>query len=123
MVALSLSPAFAADHVRIKTRLDHFSGTTNVLIVSYVNAEITSITCKEWTMMGLNSWKHHNDFTIPAADKGSASVAVLDATSFDGYCAEANSIVAHTDDGDFIGTLDRGAGNWNASTKLTIDVK
>jgi hypothetical protein len=60
--------------------------------------------------------KHHNDFTIPAGP----AVAVMDADKFQGYCKSAGSIVAHTDDGDFVGVLDRGAGNWEASTKLTF---
>ena len=38
----------------------------------------------------------------------------------DGYCLGADSIKAHTDDGDFVGVLDRGAGNWKESTKLTF---
>jgi hypothetical protein len=102
--------------VQIKTRLDHFSGTQWVLVLSYLPSEITSITCQTWTMLGINSWKHHNDFTIPAGP----SVAVLDADKFQGYCKEPGSIVAHTDDGDYVGVLDRGDGNWNASTKLTF---
>lgn len=102
--------------VVIKTRLDHLSGTQWVLVISYLPSEITSITCDTWTMLGINSWKHHNDFTIPTGP----SVAVMDADKFQGYCAGAGSIVAHTDDGDAIGTLDRGDGNWNASTKLTF---
>lgn len=118
-----MGSAVAADHVRIKTRLDHFSGTSNVLIVSYLNSEITSITCDTWTMLGVKSWKDQNPFTVPAADKGSASIAVMDAKGFDGYCKEKGSIIAHTDDGDFPGQLDRGDGNWSASTKLTFDSK
>jgi hypothetical protein len=102
--------------VQIKTRLDHLSGTQWVLVVSYIPVEITSITCQTWTMLGVNSWKHHNDFTIPAGP----AIAVMDADGFQGYCKEAGSIVAHTDDGDYVGVLDRGDGNWNASTKLTF---
>jgi hypothetical protein len=103
----------------IKTRLDHLSGTRWVVVVSYLPAEITSITCETWTMLGVNSWKHQNDFTIPVGP----SVAVMDASNFNGYCKGAGSIVAHTDDGDFVGVLDRGPGNWEASTKLTFSGK
>lgn len=106
--------AFAAD--KIKTRLDHLSGTPYVLIVSYLPSEITSITCESWTMLGINSWKHQNDFTIPTGP----AVAIMNSNGFQGYCKDAKSIVAHTDDGDFVGTLDRGAGNWDGSTKLTF---
>ena len=67
-------------------------------------------------MLGINSWNHQNDFTIP----GGPSVAIMEAKGFNGYCKGSNSIVAHTDDGDFVGALDRGAGNWDASTKLTF---
>jgi hypothetical protein len=111
--------ASAADHVKIKTRLDHLAGTQWVVVVSYLPSEITGISCETWTMLGIGSWKHQNDFTIPAGP----AIAVMDANKFDGYCKGAGSIVAHTDDGDFVGTLDRGAGNWDASTKLTFDVK
>jgi hypothetical protein len=100
----------------IKTRLDHLSGTTFVLVISYLPSEITSITCDKWTMLGVGSWKHQNDFTIPAGP----SIAVMDAKGFNGYCKEPGSIKAHTDDGDFVGVLDRGDGNWEASTKLTF---
>jgi hypothetical protein len=100
----------------IKTRLDHLSGTHWVLVISYLPSEITSITCDSWTMLGMESWKHQNDFTIPSGP----SVAIMDANKFDGYCKAAGSIVAHTDDGDFSGALDRGEGNWSASTKLTF---
>lgn len=100
----------------IKTRLDHLSGTQWVLVINYLPSEITSITCESWTMLGIGSWKHQNDFTIPTGP----AVAVMDANKFDGYCKERGSIVAHTDDGDFVGVLDRGDGNWNASTKLTF---
>jgi hypothetical protein len=100
----------------IKTRLDHFSGTKWVLVVSYIPSEITSITCESWTMLGINSWKKQNEFTIPAGP----AVAVMDANGFDGYCKDADAIKAHTDDGDYTGVLDRGAGNWQASTKLTF---
>jgi hypothetical protein len=101
---------------QIKTRLDHLSGTQWVVVLSYLPGEITSITCDSWTMLGVNSWKHQNDFTIPSGP----SVAVMDASKFDGYCKTAGSIVAHTDDGDVPGVLDRGPGNWDASTKLTF---
>ena len=100
----------------IKTRLDHLSGTTLILVISYLPSEITSITCEKWTMLGVGSWKHQNDFTIPAGP----SVAIMDVNGFDGYCKDPGSIKAHTDDGDFVGVLDRGDGNWNASTKLTF---
>lgn len=100
----------------IKTRLDHLANTQWVLVVSYLPAEITSITCEKWTMLGIKSWKDQNNFTIPAGP----SVAVMDASKFDGYCTTAGSIVAHTDEGDFTGALDRGAGNWHDSTKLTF---
>jgi len=100
----------------IKTRLDHLSGTTLVLVISYLPSEITSITCDQWTMLGVGSWKHQNDFTIPAGP----SIAVMDAAHFNGYCKNPGSIKAHTDDGDFVGVLDRGDGNWEASTKLTF---
>jgi hypothetical protein len=101
---------------QIKTRTDHLSGTQWVLVVSYLQSEITTITCEKWTMLGVGSYKQHNDFTIPAGP----SIAVMDSTGFDGYCKAKGSIVAHTDDGDFVGTLDRGDGNWDASTKLTF---
>ncbi|SHG87243.1 hypothetical protein [Bradyrhizobium erythrophlei] len=101
---------------QIKTRLDHLSGTQWVVVLSYLPSEITSITCDSWTMLGIGSWKHQNDFTIPAGP----SVAIMDANKFDGYCKTKGSIVAHTDDGDFVGVLDRGDGNWDASTKLTF---
>jgi hypothetical protein len=100
----------------IKVRASHLSGTPDVLVISTVPDEITSITCQEWTMLGVDSWKHHNDFTIP---KGPA-VAVMNADKFQGYCKGADDIVAHTDSGDYIGHLDRGAGNWDGSTTLTI---
>jgi len=106
----------SADNIKIKTRLDHLSGTQWVVVVSYLPSEITSITCDKWTMLGINSWKHHNDFTIPAGP----AIAVMDADKFDGYCLGADSIKAHTDDGDFVGVLDRGPGNWKDSTKLTF---
>jgi hypothetical protein len=105
--------------LQIKTRLDHLSGTQWVVVMNYLPSEITSITCDSWTMLGVDSWKHHNDFTIPAGP----SIAIMDADKFQGYCKDAGSIVGHTDDGDFVGTLDRGAGNWNASTKLTFSAK
>ena len=101
---------------QIKTRLDHLSGTKYVVILSYLPSEITSITCDQWTMLGIGSWKNQNNFTIPSGP----AVGIMDATGFDGYCKGADSIKAHTDDGDFVGALDRGAGNWSASTKLTF---
>jgi hypothetical protein len=101
---------------KIKTRTDHLSGTQWVLVVSYLSSEITSITCDKWTMLGINSWKHQNDFTIPAGP----AVAIMNSNKFDGYCKGEDSIKAHTDDGDFVGVLDRGAGNWTDSTKLTF---
>jgi len=120
VVALLFAATCAhADNVKIKTRLDHLSGTQWVVVVSYLQSEITSITCDKWTMLGINSWKHHNDFTIPAGP----AVAVMDADKFDGYCLGADSIKAHTDDGDFVGVLDRGAGNWKDSTKLTFSAQ
>lgn len=100
----------------IKTRTDHLSNTRWVLVVSYLPSEITSITCDKWTMLGVGSYKHQNDFTLPAGP----TVAVMDANSFDGYCKAPGSIRAHTDDGDFVGVLDRGDGNWSDSTKLTF---
>jgi len=118
LAAMAL-PASAADHVKIKTRLDHLVGTQWVVVVNYTPSEITSITCDTWTMLGIGSYKQQNDFTIPAGP----SIAIMDANKFDGYCKTAGSIVAHTDDGDVVGVLDRGAGNWDASTKLTFDVK
>jgi hypothetical protein len=117
LAAFIAAPA-SADPIKIKTRLDHLSGTQWVLVVSYLPDEITSITCDKWTMLGINSWNHQNEFTIPAGP----SVAIMDANKFNGYCTGADSIKAHTDDGDFVGVLDRGAGNWDASTKLTFSV-
>lgn len=111
-----------ADNVKVKTRLDHLSGTPYVVVISTIPSEITSITCEEWTMLGVGSWRGHNEFSIPSAGNGVA-IAILDSTGFDGHCKEAGSIRAHTDDGDFEGVLDRGAGNWNASTKLTFSTK
>jgi hypothetical protein len=101
---------------QIKTRLDHLSGTQWVVVLNYTQSEITSITCESWTMLGIGSYKHQNDFTIPAGP----SIAVMDASGFNGYCKQKGSIVGHTDDGDFVGSLDRGEGNWDASTKLTF---
>ncbi len=102
--------------LQIKTRLDHLSGTQWVLVISYLSTEITTITCEKWTMLGIGSWKHQNDFTIPAGP----AVAIMDANKFDGYCKQPGSVVAHTDDGDFVGVMDRGQGNWTDSTKLTF---
>jgi hypothetical protein len=113
------SSAMAADAVKIKTRLDHLSGTQYVVVVSYLPSEITSITCDSWTMLGVGSWKDQNNFTIPSGP----SIAVMNANKFNGYCKSAGSIKAHTDDGDFVGILDRGDGNWDASTKLTFGTK
>jgi len=106
---------------QIKTRLDLLSGTPYVVVISTLPSEITSITCDSWIMLGVNSYKHHNDFTIPGTNHGVA-IAVMNADKFDGYCKGPDSIKAHTDDGDFTGYLDRGAGNWNASTKLTFSL-
>lgn len=106
----------AARTAPIKTRLDHLSGTHWVLVISYLPAEITSVTCDSWTMLGVKSWQNQNNFTIPSGP----AVALMDANKFDGYCVKEGSIVAHTDDGDFPGTLDRGNGNWKDSTKLTF---
>jgi hypothetical protein len=109
-------PVAAQPNGTIKTRLDHLSGTPYVLVISYLPSEITSITCDQWTMLGVGSWKHQNDFTIPAGP----AIAIMDSNGFNGYCQKADSIKAHTDDGDFVGVLDRGAGSWDASTKLTF---
>jgi len=114
-----ISSAFADANDKIKTRLTHFTGTKYVLVISYLPDEITSITCDSWTMLGLDSWKAHNNFTIPGSSF--AALAVMDASGFDGYCKAPDSIVAHTDNGDFVGHLDRGAGNWSASTKLVFN--
>jgi hypothetical protein len=103
--------------LQIKTRLDHLSGTQWVAVLSYLPSEITSITCESWTMLGVGSWHHQNDFTIPSGP----AFAIMDANHFNGNCKTAGSIIAHTDDGDFTGVLDRGAGNWEASTKLTFN--
>jgi hypothetical protein len=120
LTMVAFTPALAADKITpIKTRLDHLSGSQWVVVLSYIPAEITSITCDKWTMLGVGSWKHQNDFTIPAGP----SVAVMDANKFNGYCKTAGSIIAHTDDGDVVGVLDRGDGNWEASTKLTFQPK
>lgn len=118
-MSLAVAPcarAQAPTYPTIKTRLDHLSGTKWVLVASYLPSEITSITCEKWSMLGIGSWKHQNDFTIPAGP----AVAIMDASGFDGYCKSANSIKAHTDDGDFVGVLDRGDGSWTESTKLTF---
>ena len=115
-IALSGAASYAADKSMIKTRLDHLSGTPMVLVISYLPSEITSITCEKWTMLGIGSYKDHNNFTIPAGP----AVAVMDASKFDGYCQGKGSIIAHTDDGDAVGVLDRGDGNWKDSTKLTF---
>jgi len=119
---LLTAPAYA-ESVKVLTRLSHLSGTQWVVVVSTINAEITSVTCDKWTMLGTGSWKQHNEFTIPAAPKGGASIAVMDASKFDGYCSAPGSIVGHTDDGDYTGHLDKGDGNWSASTKLTFSPK
>jgi hypothetical protein len=127
-IALAMTSAAMADSLtvartKVLTRLDHLSGTQWVVVISTVPNEITSITCDQWVMLGVGSWKHQNDFTIPAAPVPGASVTVMDANHFQGYCKAHGSIVAHTDDGDFVGTLDRGDGNWEASTKLTFQPK
>ena len=116
VVAFAGAQAETAKPLQIRTRLDHLSGTQWVVVLSYLPSEITSITCDAWTMLGVGSWKHQNDFTIPAGP----SVAVMDANHFDGYCNNPGSIKTHTDDGDFVGVLDRGDGSWDASTKLTF---
>jgi hypothetical protein len=120
-LALAMSiPAYAQTSPHksgIKTRLDHLSGTPYVLVVSYLPEEITSITCEKWVMLGVNSWKGQNNFTIPTGP----AVAIINTNGFDGYCKDAGSIVAHTDDGDYVGSLDRGDGNWTDSTKLTFN--
>lgn len=118
-VAIPTVHAQTARPTTIKSRLDNLSGTKFVVVISYLPDEITSITCESWTMLGQHSYKNHNNFTIPAG----VSIGVLDAEGFNGYCMSANSIIAHTDSGDYVGTLDRGPGNWNASTKLTFLVK
>lgn len=105
---------------QIKTRLDHFNGTPFVLVINYLPSEIVAITCETWTMLGTKSWKDHNNFTIPSANSAGPAIGVMNADKFDGYCAKPNSIIAHTDDGDFVGHLDAGDGNWNASTKLVF---
>lgn len=115
LAAMFPAASYAGD-LNIKTRLDHLSGTQWVLVVNYLPYEIENITCESWTMLGVNSWHNQNNFTIPAGP----SVAVLDANKFNGYCKDKGSIVAHTDEGDFVGVLDRGPGNWDASTKLTF---
>ena len=118
ILATALATSAQADGVRIKTRLDHLSGTTFVLVVNYLPYEILSITCDQWKMLGVKSWKGQNDFTIPAGP----SVAIMDSNKFDGYCVKEGSIRAHTDEGDFVGKLDGESGNWRASTKLTFDL-
>ena len=117
-LCFSSTLAFAGEGKPLKTRLDKLSGTQWVVVISYLPSEITSITCDSWTMLGVGSWKGHNEFTIPAGP----AIAIMDAEKFQGYCKGPDSIKAHTDDGDFVGVLDRGAGNWNASTKLTFVV-
>lgn len=112
-------PGVRRKPLTLKTRLDHLSGTPLILVVSFLKSEITSITCEKWAMLGGSSWKHQNDFTIPAGP----AVGIMNAEGFNGYCKSAGSIVAHTDDGDFVGTLDRGDGNWKDSTKLTFNPK
>lgn len=124
ILALMTGMAFAEPvKFRVKTRLDHLQGTPNVLVISTIPSEITSITCESWKMLGIGSWHDQNNFTIPAADQPGVSLAILNANKFDGYCNTVGSIVAHTDDGDFIGVLDAGPGNWNGSTKLTFSAK
>ena len=118
VLMLGASFAHADSGLKIKTRTDHLSSTPNILVLSYLPSEITSITCDKWTMLGVNSWNHQNDFTIPSGP----AVAIMDADGFDGYCKGEGSIKAHTDDGDFVGVLDRGNGNWKDSTKLTFNV-
>jgi hypothetical protein len=115
-IYLALVASSAHAQTKIKIRADHLSGTQWVLVVSYLPSEITSITCDKWVMLGTNSWHDQNNFTIPAGP----AVAIMDANKFDGYCTTEGSIKAHTDDGDFVGILDRGNGNWQESTKLTF---
>jgi hypothetical protein len=111
-----------ANGVKVKTRLDHLSGTPLVIVISTIPSEITEITCDKWVMLGPDSWKHQNDFTIPSAGNGVA-IAAMNANKFDGYCSKPGSIIGHTDDGDFVGHLDKGDGNWKDSTKLTFEPK
>ena len=119
-LALTASSAFAEGN-KVKTRLDHLSGTTLVLVISYLPTEIVWIGCDKWKLLGTNSYDHQNDFTIPAANNGTfASLAILDSKGFEGYCATEGSLKAHTDDGNFIGVLDGGLGNWKDSTTLTF---
>jgi hypothetical protein len=126
LLASVSTPLIKADtpvtHPKVLTRFDKLSGTQWVIVVSSIPNEITSITCDKWIMLGVGSWKHQNDFTIPAAPPLGFALGVIDANKYQGYCEKHGSIIAHTDDGDFIGTLDRGDGNWNASTKLTFSV-
>jgi len=119
VACLISTPAVAG--VKVKTRLDHLAGTPLVLVISTIPEEITSVTCDDWKMMGMGSWKDHNTFTIPAAPKDGVSIAILDASKFDGYCKTEGSIKAHTDEGDYVGHLDGGPGKWSSSTKLTFD--
>jgi hypothetical protein len=113
----------------VKTRLEAFSGTDFVLVINYIPYEVTAITCDSWTMLGIKSWHDQNNFTIPAATplpSGGVmpSVAVMNAHKFNGYCAKEGSIIAHTDEGDYTSNeLDRGAGMWEVSTKLTLKGK
>jgi hypothetical protein len=111
-----------ANGIKVKTRLEHLSGTPIVIVISTIPSEITSITCEKWVMLGIGSWKQQNEFTIPSAGNGVA-IAAMNANKFDGYCTKPGSIVAHTDDGDFVGHLDKGDGNWTDSTKLTFEPK
>jgi hypothetical protein len=111
-----------ANDIKVKTRLDHLSGTPLIIVISTIPSEITQITCDKWVMLGADSWNHQNDFTIPSAGNGVA-IAAMNANKFDGYCAKPGSIIGHTDDGDFVGVLDKGDGNWTDSTKLTFKPK
>ncbi len=117
MGAALVSSARAQSAATIKTRLDHLSGTPYILVVSYLGAEITTITCDKWAVLGVESYKKSNPFTIPAGP--AIGILTVD-SSFNGYCKTPGSLVAHTDLGDFPGTLDRGPGNWTTSTKLTF---
>jgi hypothetical protein len=119
LAAVLATAQSAGAQSQIKTRLDHFIGTNWVLVISYLPSEIVSISCDKWNMLGIQSWHNQNNFTIPAGP----AVAVMNSDGFDGYCAKPGSIIAHTDDGDVPGTLDRGAGNWKDSTKLTFGGK
>jgi len=115
-----MNPVFAKDGIRAITRLPNLKGTPIVLIISTIPDEITAVDCQDWELIGNNSWKHHNDRTIPAAKPNTIVIVSLNADKFQGYCKGPRDIVAHTDNGDYIGTLDAGPGNWEGSTTLTF---